>query len=771
MTKRKPKFPTWSKKRNLMDWYTGHLRNTTQYPGLLQVLADDMGVSLEALQALNIGFNFDHFCWAIPERNEKTDIIGIAERSPTGKKLMFKGSKRGLTYAVTDTTKGDRYISGEGNWSRLEGTEYHCPLCGKQDGCLLPTKSIDNPVAAICVHKSAGSIKHLKLGSLHILRPEGNLSGPGYGLLRQGDSPILIPEGMSDVAVAFDLGFTAIGRPSATGGTGLVKKMVAGCDVVIVGENDGGVGVDGMNALAIALSATCKSVVKILPPVGYKDLRSWKSRTELDHDSLLDYIKREGDSSSDPDIFTSDVGQIIARTWLEQEKIEGGHIILRNYLSKWVEYTGNCYEDLEEKNMRGQLYSYLEGKKFARVTANGDVIIDAYKPTRSRINDIIDSLNQWCPIAGSAPMWLTKEPRPDPVNLIAFQNGILDVNEYVKGKIVMHNQSPEFFSFDILPYDFNEDADSPLWEQASQDIFNGRPDDILLLHQWWGYNCVPDMSLDSFMLFTGPSRSGKSTIVETMQAVLGHKLCASTSFQSLAGQFGYQPLVNKYSVIMADARQAKKEQMNAALEKLLTVTGGDPVSVNRKGIKELPTVRLKCRFTIAMNDIPMFTDHSRALEYRMQTLAFKNCYVGREDRSLKINLIRQASEGKLINYALQGLKDLRERGRFITPLNSKIVIQQYRELSSPVDSFAIDCCEMDIEKGYTAVADQVYDAWSGWCLNQGRQPGLKAQFSKWFLAACPGVVSERMCMGGRRHRVFVGVRLSDWVTSEYIEGR
>ncbi len=763
----KPKFPTWSKKRNLMAWYEGHLRNTTQFPGLLRPLAEDIGVSLEALQALNIGFNFDHFCWAIPERNEKTEIIGISERRPDGKKLMFKGSKRGLTYAVTDVTKGERYVSGEHNWTRVS-QDLPCPLCKKFDGCLLPTEDVANPGAIICVHRSAGAIKALKLGYLHVLRPEGNLSGPGYGLLRQGDSPILVVEGASDVAAAFDLGFTAIGRPSATGGTGLVKKMVPGADVVIVGENDNGIGVDGMNALAIALSSTCKSVTKILPPAGYKDLRSWKNRTELDHESLLEYIKREGDTAGNPDIFTSDVGQVIARTWLEQEKTEGGHIILRNYLSKWVEYQGNCYEDLEEKNMRGQLYKYLEGKKFARVTANGDVMIDAYKPTRSRVNDIIDSLNQWCPIAGSAPMWLTKEPRPDPVNLIAFQNGILDVNEYVKGKIVMHDQSPEFFSFDILPYDFNEDADSPLWERASQDIFRGNLDDILLLHQWWGYNCVPDMSLDSFMLFTGPSRSGKSTIVDTMQSMLGHRLCASTSFQSLAGQFGYQPLVNKYSVIMADARQARIAEMNSALEKLLTVTGGDPVAVNRKGIKELPTVRLKCRFTIAMNDIPMFTDHSRALEYRMQTLAFKNCYVGREDRSLKRDLIREAAEGKLINYALRGLKDLRERGKFIMPINSKAVIKQYQELSSPVSSFVAECCTNGEE--LTVDADMVYDAWCGWCINQGRQPGLKAQFSKWFLSACPGVRVERRNQGECRHRVYVGLQLADWVKVEYIEG-
>ena len=70
-----------------------------------------------------------------------------------------------------------------------------------------------------------------------------------------------------------------------------------------------------------------------------------------------------------------------------------------------------------------------------------------YKPTRSKVNDIIDALNRWCPIEKDPPLWLDKEDHPHPNDLIIFKNGMLDVNEYMKGNIVLHNLDPRLFTY------------------------------------------------------------------------------------------------------------------------------------------------------------------------------------------------------------------------------------------------------------------------------------------------------------------------------------
>jgi P4 family phage/plasmid primase-like protien len=384
-------------------------------------------------------------------------------------------------------------------------------------------------------------------------------------------------------------------------------------------------------------------------------------------------------------------------------------------------------------------------------------------------------MNKWCPIAQDPPVWLTDKERLDPVDLIVFQNGILDVKEYLDGKVVLYNPSPEFFTMDVLPYNFDENAESLVWEEFLKGVYNGSEEKIRLLSQWFGYNCVPDMSYEKLMLFTGRPRSGKSTVLETMQAMLGERQCCETSFQSLTGTFGYQPLLGKLAAMIGDAKSPKTGDANSVLEKILHITGGDSVSVNRKGLRELTNVHLKCRFTIAMNDLPAFTDHSRALEPRMNILTFENSYVGHEDRTLKRRLRAEAAQGKLINFALRGLKDLRTNKDFCLPESSAAALNQFRDITSPVYGFVNDCLEFPETSDFNpdnwwVSKDQLFDLWKSWCINQGRQHGFKESFGRWFLSTCPQVEIVRKRMADLRIYGYQGVKITKEAFKEYFNG-
>jgi P4 family phage/plasmid primase-like protien len=748
--------------------------NILRFPNILNILSDDLGVSTESLNLLEVGFYPGHQSWIFPERDSSGNIIGLMERYQDGKKFMLKdsGSKRGLIYIVNQGQTYERYKPGKENWIRVS-KENPCPLCGKSDGCLLPVVHPESPGAIVCVHIPQGSVKQLELGYLHILKPETNYSKSQKTLLIPSENPVLVVEGASDVAVATDLGFTAVGSSNAGGGKVLLRKLLEGYDVVIIGENDSGAGIRGMESAFKILKVVCKSVIKLLPPDGIKDLRIWKNKNGLTTNELLEYILKQGDSSSNPDIFEDDVASTIAEVWIHREKTKNSCVTIRNYKGQWTEWNKQCYDNLDTDVFRGQLYNFLSGKKFYKETRNG-VAVEPYKPTRAKVNDIIDALSKWCPIVDDPPVWLSKTERPDPVDLIIFKNGMLNVNEYIEGKIRLYNPTPELFTFDALPYNFDENTESSVWDNFLEDIYNGDKTKILLLSQWFGYNCIPDMSFEKLMLFTGRPRSGKSTVLETLQATLGERQCCESSFQSLTNSFGYQPLLGKLAVLIGDAKSPKTGDANAVLEKILHITGGDAVSVNRKGLKELPNVHLKCRFTIAMNDLPAFTDHSRALEPRLNIITFENSYIGKEDRTLKRRLRKEAADGKIINFALRGLKDLREKKDFIMPESSEIALQQFREIASPVISFVNDCCEFpegvyDKEKFYVP-KDQLFDIWKAWCVNQGRQHGFKESFCRWFLATCPQIITTRKRMGNNRIYVFEGIRITGEAFKEYIGG-
>ena len=751
------------------DLHKIYVRNVLRFPALLKELAAELEVSPDSLTALGVGFNPHHQSWIFPERDAKGKIIGLAQRTFDGKKFMVPKSKRGLTYVVNPDKQEFSYKPGKKNWTRIADSGLLCPLCGKGDGCLLPAGKESNPPAVVCVHISDGATKELKLGWLHILNPKENIKSGR--LLPPSEHPILVVEGQTDVATAFDLGLVAIGRPSATSGTSSLMQLLRGKEVIVIGENDDSVGKKGMDSTFASLQPHCYSVLKVLPPPSVKDLRDWKNTNGLTAASFIAYANEHGDTGENPNIFKSDVAHTIAEAWLQRNKMLNEHLILRNYRGQWVEFKENCYEELDTESFRGQLYGFLEGKLYYKVNAKGEIVVETYKPTRAKVSDIIDALSQWCPIPDNPPVWLSEVNRPDPVDLIAFQNGILDVNEYINGRIKMYDPTPELFTFDVLPYEFNENLESQVWEDFIEDIYNGDRNKIKLLSQWFGYNCVPDLSYEKLMLFTGRPRSGKSTVLETMQAMLGEKQCCETSFQSLSGPFGYHPLMNKFAAIIGDAKSPKISEGNAVLEKILHITGGDAVSVNRKNMQELPMVHLKCRFTIAMNDLPAFTDHARAMEPRLNILTFDNSYVGKEDRTLKRRLRKEANDGKIINFALRGLKELRKNGDFTMPPSSYAAMKQFQELASPVVSFVTECCEIQPtgpEKDYFVAKDQLYEVWQAWCNNQGRKPGLKQQFCRWFLAACPEATTLRRHVGDKRQYVFEGVKLNDWVFKNHL---
>lgn len=111
------------------------------------------------------------------------------------------------------------------------------------------------------------------------------------------DDPILIVEGVSDAAAGTDLGFTTIGRPSATGGAELLRPLVKGRHVAIIAENDAKPGGDwpgkrGAETIAAKIAGDAASVRIVFPfPNDLKDLRAWKNLGKLDRGTLLAAIR------------------------------------------------------------------------------------------------------------------------------------------------------------------------------------------------------------------------------------------------------------------------------------------------------------------------------------------------------------------------------------------------------------------------------------------------------------------------------------------------
>ncbi len=92
-----------------------------------------------------------------------------------------------------------------------------------------------------------------------------------------GSGPLMVCEGPTDTAVALDMGFDAVGRPNCNSKVRMTARYVGRRQVTIIADNDVA-GIDGAKRLARELAVSGRKVRIIVPPLGVKDLRDWKSK-------------------------------------------------------------------------------------------------------------------------------------------------------------------------------------------------------------------------------------------------------------------------------------------------------------------------------------------------------------------------------------------------------------------------------------------------------------------------------------------------------------
>jgi putative DNA primase/helicase len=629
---------------------------------------------------------------------------------------------------------------------------------------MYPEDEYDNPNAVACVTTETGSTKQLGLGWLHILDPARQqlMVHQNYSILLPSDHPILVVEGASDVCAAYDLGFTAVGKPSTTSKE--LPKLLSGHKVVIMGENDAGAGRAGMEATAKQLQAKCPEVTKVMPPTGIKDLRQWLI-AGVTQTELFQYIEKMGDKLFGDNVLPNARPLTVASAWLDRFKKIDGKTSFGIYRKGYVDFNGKIYEELSKEQVYGQLYRDLG--EISYLGANNKVV--PYSLDSTKVRHILQACCGSCLIDKDVPCWLTPGKHPNPERLIVFRNGILDVDEYIAGNITLRPPTPDYFTFTALPYDFDETLDSSLWYDTRHDILQEDTDKLRLLNQWFGLNLVADRSFQKLMMFIGFTRSGKGTIIDALTAMLGDNNCASPSFQSLACRFGFSSLRGKLCAVITDAIASSPYEAKSVLAKLLTVVGADSVAVDIKQIPEIAKLDLYCRFTFAMNEFIPFRDNSFSLEQRTNILTFTNSYIGREDTTLRDRIKKEATEGKLINYALKGLKDLYTSGKFVVPGESAVALASLRQLVSPVSHFAQYCIELD-PKGPGVATDELYDLWKWWCHREGGNRGKKIKLIHTLQSTIPNTIRIMDGEVGNPNQMMMGIKITDWAQEAWSKG-
>jgi putative DNA primase/helicase len=285
------------------------------------------------------------------------------------------------------------------------------------------------------------------------------------------------------------------------------------------------------------------------------------------------------------------------------------------------------------------------------------------------------------------------------------------------------------------------------------------PDDeeaIDALQDFFGYVLSGRTDLQKIFVIIGPIRSGKGTIARILTAMIGTGHVANPTLSSLATEFGLAPLLGKSLAIIADARLSNKTDTRAVIERLLSISGEDSITVNRK-FRDQVSVRLPTRFLIISNELPAFGDASGAIASRFILTTLTRSFLGNEDIGLEDKLLAELPG--ILNWALGGLERI-SRQRFTVPKSSAKAVAALQDLVSPMSKFVRECC---VQGGpdKTVVIDTLYERYRDWCYGEGQKALPKTLFGRDLRAVLPRLDDEKP-HGQRRQYVGIALKQHQW---------
>jgi putative DNA primase/helicase len=439
-----------------------------------------------------------------------------------------------------------------------------------------------------------------------------------------------------------------------------------------------------------------------------------------------------------------------AKLFLDHDFRTGDHRTLHHHCGGFYRWTGSAYAEIGEEELRSLLYAALDHA----VSMGADRKLRDVKPTAAMVTNVLDALRAaaYLDNAIAPPAWLHPAHDTPAAEIVACSNGLLHLRT-----LRLFSHTPGFFTLNALDYPFEQGGPEPRqWLAFLDQLWPDDHEAIDTVQEVFGYCLTADTRQQKAFLLIGPKRSGKGTIARVLTHLVGLENTVAPTLAGLAMNFGLAPLIGKRVAIISDARLGGRADQYAIAERLLSITGEDTITVDRKYMSAW-TGQLLVRFLVISNELPRLSDSSCALASRFIVLVLTQSFYGREDQTLTARLLTELPG--ILNWTIAGWRRLTERGHFLQPRSALDAVRQLEDLGSPIGAFLRERCIIGAE--HSVGVSRLFAAWEQWCKTQGRDhPGTAQSFGRDLRAAIPGVKVTQPRDGEERSRFYQGLRLN-----------
>jgi putative DNA primase/helicase len=374
-----------------------------------------------------------------------------------------------------------------------------------------------------------------------------------------------------------------------------------------------------------------------------------------------------------------------------------------------------------------------------------------WSPNRYKIGDLLEALSSLVrlPDDFEQPCWIDGRQTG---SIVATSNSLLDV-----ASLQLYPHTPLYFGQVSVPFPYDPNAPEPRkWLDFLNELWPDEPDAVDVLGEWFGYIISGRTDLHKIFLHVGPTRGGKGVIARIETALIGKRNVCGPTLSSLGGEFGMQPLLGKSLAIISDARSGGGKNSSVVVERLLSISGEDTLTINRK-YRDQWSGKLPVRLHVISNELPRLGDASSAIVGRLVLLLTTRSWLGKENYELETGLRTELTG--ILNWSLEGLRRLTldNENHFTRFAAADEAITTMQDLASPIGAFVRERCKLDA--GAEIAVEDLYAAYKTWCELAEHRKFDKARFGRDLSAACPLVRKRRPRDGSKRYAVYAGIRL------------
>lgn len=299
--------------------------------------------------------------------------------------------------------------------------------------------------------------------------------------------------------------------------------------------------------------------------------------------------------------------------------------------------------------------------------------------------------------------------------LLNCLNGTLDLRT---GELRPHRR--EDLLTHICPVEYDPEARSDLWQAFLERVTGGDKTLQQFLQQVAGYALTGATQEEKLLFVYGPARSGKSTFLGALQAMLGEDYAHTCDFEAFlkrkptgGPKDDLANLAGKRLVVSVETDEGAR--LAEGLVKQLT--GGDRIRARRlyaNSVEFLPQFKL----FLAANDRPKARDDDDALWERILEVPFPNTIPkAQRDPNVKGTLCDPTRSGAaILAWAMRGCLAWQRDGLQV-PAVVEASTAAYRGSMNPLADFIDECAILDPE-AWCPSAD-LLNAYREWSQEQG----------------------------------------------------